>query len=58
MSHAEPNAAAAPPNALARFLALGVVAYALLHIYTSAFGTFEPLIQRSVFLGIGIGFIF
>ncbi|MBS0241403.1 MAG: TRAP transporter fused permease subunit [Proteobacteria bacterium] len=58
MSHAEPGAEAPNPNLLTRLLSIGVVAYALLHIYTSAFGNFEPLIQRSLFLGVGIGFIF
>lgn len=37
---------------------VAVVAYALLHVYTSLMGNFEPLIQRSLFLGLGVGFIF
>lgn len=58
MSHAETPPPAESASVFARMLSIGIVAYALLHIYTSALGTFEPLIQRSVFLGIGIGFIF
>ncbi len=37
---------------------IGIVAYALFHLVTSLFGTYEPLTQRSLFLGLGIGFIF
>ena len=35
-----------------------IVAYALFHLCTSLFGTYEPLTQRSLFLGGGVGFIF
>src|SRR5581483_5064547 len=35
-----------------------IVAYALFHVATSLFGTYEPLTQRSLFLGGGVGFIF
>ncbi len=35
-----------------------LVAYALFHLVTSMFGTFEPLVQRGLFIGGGIGFIF
>jgi TRAP transporter 4TM/12TM fusion protein len=35
-----------------------IVAYALFHVCTSLFGTYEPLTQRSLFLGGGVGFIF
>ncbi|MGE0700305.1 MAG: TRAP transporter permease [Hyphomicrobiaceae bacterium] len=41
-----------------RLIEIGIVAYALLHVYTSLAGNFEPLIQRSLFLGLGVGFIF
>lgn len=57
MSHSE-SVPVAPASFLARIVAVGVVGYALLHLYTSAFGTFEPLVQRSIFLGFGIGFIY
>ena len=35
-----------------------IVAYALFHLCTSLLGTYEPLTQRSLFLGAGVGFIF
>ena len=35
-----------------------IVAYALFHVFTSLFGTYEPLTQRSLFLGGGVGLIF
>ncbi|HJU32578.1 MAG TPA: TRAP transporter fused permease subunit [Hyphomicrobiaceae bacterium] len=35
-----------------------IVAYALFHLFTSLFGTYEPLTQRSLFLGGGVGLIF
>lgn len=41
-----------------RLIEFGIVGYALLHLYTSLLGNFEPLIQRSLFLGLGVGFIF
>jgi len=55
-SHA--GAVSVAPNPLRRALSIGVVCYALFHIYTSLLGTYEPLVQRSMFLGFGIGFIF
>jgi len=58
MSHAENAPQSAEPSLLTRILSIGLAAYALLHIYTSASGNFEPLIQRSLFLSIGVGFIF
>ena len=41
-----------------RFVDACIVAYALFHLSTSLFGTYEPLTQRSLFLGGGVGFIF
>ncbi|MEZ5815851.1 MAG: TRAP transporter fused permease subunit [Hyphomicrobiaceae bacterium] len=41
-----------------RLIEFGIVGYALFHVYTSLAGNFEPLIQRSLFLGLGVGFIF
>jgi TRAP transporter 4TM/12TM fusion protein len=35
-----------------------IVAYALFHLFTSLLGNYEPLTQRSLFLGGGVGFIF
>jgi len=58
MSHAENTSQGAEPSLLAKILSIGLAGYALLHIYTSATGNFEPLIQRSLFLSIGVGFIF
>ncbi len=45
-------------STLRRMFEIGVVGYALFHVVTSLFGTYEPLVQRSLFLGIGIGMIF
>ncbi len=39
-------------------LQVGFVAYAAFHFYTSLAGTLEPLVQRGVFIGAGVGFIF
>ncbi len=36
----------------------GLAAFALFHVYTSIFGTFDPLIQRSVFIGFGVALSF
>ena len=58
MAHAESASPKAEPSPLARLLSIALVVYALLHVYTSAFGNFEPLIQRSLFLGVGVGLIF
>ncbi|MGD9802001.1 MAG: TRAP transporter permease [Hyphomicrobiaceae bacterium] len=58
MSHAESTSQQAEASPLARVLSVGLVAYSLMHLYTSASGNFEPLIQRSLFLGLGVGFIF
>jgi TRAP transporter 4TM/12TM fusion protein len=57
MSQAEPAqvAAGAP---LRRLVHAAIVLYALFHLYTSLFGNFEPLLQRSVFIGGGIGLVF
>lgn len=52
---AEPSGS--PVSPLGRSaLALGVVcaAYALFHIYTSLTGSFDPLVQRGVFIGGGV----
>ena len=53
------DAAAVPsPKPLLRAVEACFVAYALFHIYTSIFGTLEPLNQRGLFIGGGIGFIY
>jgi hypothetical protein len=43
---------------LRRLVHAAIVVYALLHVYTALFGNFEPLLQRSLFIGGGIGLIF
>ncbi len=48
----------APPAAMALAVKLCFAAYALFHLYTSMFGTLEPLMQRGLFIGGGIGFVF
>ena len=58
-AHATPAELSAGSKPMSRrLIELGIVAYALLHVYTSLLGNFEPLIQRSLFLGLGVGFIF
>ncbi len=55
------HAPAAPPPSpwlLRRVVEVGLVAYAVFHLYTSLFGTLEPLNQRGLFIGGGLGFIF
>lgn len=56
-AHATPAPAGAK-SLSRRLIEVGVVVYALFHVYTSLLGNFEPLIQRSMFLGCGVGFIF
>ncbi len=36
-------------------LSVGFALFAAFHIYTSLFGTFEPLVQRGIFIGVGVG---
>jgi TRAP transporter 4TM/12TM fusion protein len=45
-------------GAVSTLLKVGSAAYALFHLYTSLFGTLDPLVQRGVFIGGGVGFIF
>lgn len=45
-------------GAISILLQIGSAAYALFHLYTSLVGTLDPLVQRGVFIGGGIGFIF
>src|SRR5881628_975950 len=45
-------------NLFQRMVDAGIVAYALFHLFTSLLGNYEPLTQRSLFLGGGVGFIF
>ncbi len=56
-SHAD---APPPPSpvVLKRLVEFGLVAYAVFHLYTSLFGTLEPLSQRGLFIGGGIGFLY
>jgi len=56
---AHADSAAVPPPAPLRYAVQAcLVAYALFHIYTSIFGTLEPLNQRGLFIGGGIGFVY
>jgi TRAP transporter 4TM/12TM fusion protein len=57
MSYSEPLPATAGLP-LRRLIHAAIVVYALFHLYTSLFGNFEPLIQRALFIGGGIGLIF
>ena len=50
--------AASRSSPFRRAVDAGIVAYALFHLCTSLLGTYEPLTQRSLFLGAGVGFIF
>lgn len=56
-SHAEAPPAPSPVL-LRRTVEVGLVAYAVFHLYTSLFGTLEPLTQRGLFIGGGIGFLY
>jgi TRAP transporter 4TM/12TM fusion protein len=56
-AHTEPDAVR-PPAPLRHVVQACFVGYALFHIYTSIFGTLEPLNQRGLFIGGGIGFIY
>jgi TRAP transporter 4TM/12TM fusion protein len=55
-AHAAPRVTAPVPLRLA--VQLCFVGYALFHLYTSLFGTLEPLVQRGLFIGGGLGFTF
>ena len=52
---AEPHHAPLP---LVAFAKIGLVVFALIHLYTALFGSWEPLVQRGVFVGGGLGFVF
>lgn len=41
-----------------QFLRVVLIAYALFQLHTSYFGMLEPLVQRGIFLGLGLGSIF
>ncbi len=45
-------------DGISNLLKVVLVGYALFQLYTSYFGMLEPLVQRGVFLGLGIGSIF
>ncbi|MFG6535178.1 TRAP transporter permease [Sulfitobacter sp. 1A15333] len=55
MSFSDANTAAIRANPI---LAAILIGYACFEILTSFFGMLEPLIQRSLFLGIGLGSVF
>ncbi|MBN8872258.1 MAG: TRAP transporter fused permease subunit [Rhodospirillales bacterium] len=59
-AHAQPQDAAPnrAPAPLLRAVQACFIAYALFHLYTSLFGMLEPLSQRGLFIGGGIGFVF
>jgi TRAP transporter 4TM/12TM fusion protein len=59
--NAEAPTVAGAPSRVNLFQRMGdacVVAYALFHLFTSLLGNYEPLTQRSLFLGGGVGLIF
>lgn len=58
MTHEAQPAGPRPPALLATVVKLCFAAYAVFHLYTSMFGTLEPLMQRGLFIGGGIGFVF
>lgn len=39
-------------------LQVGLAVFALFHIYTSLFGTFNEMTQRGTFIGVGVGLVF
>ena len=43
---------------LAILLRLAFAAFALFHIETALLGSYDPLVQRGIFIGCGVGFIF
>ncbi|MEP7062749.1 MAG: TRAP transporter fused permease subunit [Betaproteobacteria bacterium] len=55
-SSSAPRAGATGGGAFA--FAVVCAAFALFHIYTSFSGSFDPLIQRGVFIGVGVGLAF
>ncbi len=56
---AHADAGAVPsPNPLRYAVQACLVGYAAFHLYTALFGTLEPLNQRGLFIGGGIGFLF
>lgn len=56
MSHAKDDAIAA--GLLGLVLKLCFAAFAIFHIYTALFGSYDPLVQRGIFVGCGVGFIY
>lgn len=47
-----------PANAARRLFAAVCIVFALFHLYTAFFGAFDPLVQRGVFVGGGLGLAF
>ncbi len=41
-------------SSLRLLITLVAGAYAVFHLYTSVWGTFEPLVQRGIFIGGGL----
>jgi TRAP transporter 4TM/12TM fusion protein len=56
MSHSEEAPAAT--GCLPASMNIALAAFAIFHIYTALLGSFDPLIQRGIFIGCGVGFIF
>ena len=56
MSHAKD--APIGSGVLAAVLKLAFVAFAIFHIETALLGSYDPLIQRGIFIGCGVGLIF
>jgi TRAP transporter 4TM/12TM fusion protein len=56
MLNAKDDAIAA--GLLGLILRLGFVAFAIFHVYTALAGSYDPLIQRGIFVGCGVGFIY
>ena len=56
MSHAED--AAIGSGLLAFLLKLAFFAFAIFHIETALLGSYDPLVQRGIFIGCGVGFTF
>jgi len=54
----EDHVDAKPRGAAALLLAIILIGYSIFELLTSFFGMLEPLIQRSLFLGIGLGSVF
>lgn len=58
MASTGPREPAHPVSPVGRLLQVILAAFAIFHLYTSLAGTFPELVQRGLFIGVGVGLVF